>query len=88
MNAPALWLISFKYRLWKPRAVTGFNVELLFRMIAKDLYVEDLDKRRQDGDLDIEDEEREERKIVKVLKLKTTGQKKPIPKKRNTFEYS
>ena len=80
MNAPALWLISFKHRLWKLRAVTGFNVELLFRMIAKDLYVEDRDKRRQDGDSEIEDEERGDRKIAKVLKLKTTEQKKTYSK--------
>ena len=49
-------------------AMTRFNVELLFRKIAKDLYVEDLDRQRQNGDSDIDDEERNDRKIVKVLK--------------------
>ena len=48
--------------------MTGFNVELLFRKIAKDLYVEDLDRQRQNEDSDIDDEERNGRKIVKVLK--------------------
>ena len=43
--------------------MTGFNVELLFRKIAKDLYVEDLDRQRQNEDSDIDDEERNGRKI-------------------------
>ena len=56
-----------------------FNVELLFRKIAKDLYVEDLDRQRKD-------EERNGRKIVKLLK--TTEQKKAIPNRRNTCKCS
>ena len=67
-------------------AMTGFNVELLFRKIAKDLYVEDLDRQRQNEDSDIDDEERNDRKIVKVLK--TTEQKKAIPNRRNTCKCS
>ena len=38
--------------------IKGFNVELLFRKIAKDLYLEDLDGQRQNEDSDIDDEER------------------------------
>ena len=64
----------------------GFNVELLFRKIAKDLYVEDLDGQRQNEDSDIDGEERNDRKIVKVLK--TTEQKKAIPNRRNTCKCS
>ena len=67
-------------------AMTGFNVELLFRKIAKDLYVEDLDRQRQNENSDIDDEERNDRKIVKVLK--TTEQKKAIPNRRNTCKCS
>ena len=78
MNAPALWLIYFKSRM------KGFNIELLFRKIAKDLYVEDLDRQRQNEDSD--DEERNGRKIVKVLK--TTEQKNAIPNRRNTCKCS
>ena len=58
--------------------IKGFNVELLFRKIAKDLYLEDLDRQRQNEDSDIDDEERNGRKIVKVLK--TTEQKKSYSK--------
>ena len=68
-------------------AMTGFNVELLFRKIAKDLYVEDLDRQRQNEDSDIDDEERNDRKIVKVLKT-ITKQKKAIPNRRNTCKCS
>ena len=56
-----------------------FNVELLFGKIAKDLYGEDLDRQRKD-------EERNGRKIVKLLK--TTEQKKAIPNRRNTCKCS
>ena len=59
---------------------------MLFRKIAKDLYVEDLDRQRQNEDSDIDDEERNGRKIVKVLK--TTEQKKAIPNRRNTCKCS
>lgn len=67
-------------------AVTGFNVELLFRKIAKDLYVKDLDRLRQNGDSDIDDEERNDRKIVKVLT--TTEQKKATPATPDTPDTS
>lgn len=67
-------------------ALTGFNVELLFRKIAKDLYVEKLDRQRQNGDSDIDDEEREHRKIVKLANTKE--QKKAFPKKRDVCKCS
>ena len=67
--------------------IKGFNVEMLFRKIAKDLYVEDLDRQRQNEDSDIDDEERNGRKILKVLTT-TTEQKKAIPNRRNTCKCS
>ena len=60
-------------------ALTGFNVELLFRKIAKDLYVQDLDRQRQNEDPDIYDEERKDRNVVKLTKTKE--QKIAIPRK-------
>ncbi|XP_067050119.1 ras-related protein Rab-6-like [Acropora muricata] len=47
-------------------AMSGFNVELLFRKVAKDLYVEDLNRLRQNGDPDICEEDRENRKILRL----------------------
>lgn len=67
-------------------ALTGFNVELLFRKIAKDLYVEDLDRQRQNEDSDIDDEERKDRKVVKLIKTKE--QKNAIPRKRDRCRCS
>lgn len=46
--------------------MSGFNVELLFRKVAKDLYVEDLNRLRQNGDPDICEEDRENRKIFRL----------------------
>ena len=59
-------------------ALSGFNVELLFRKVAKDLYVEELDRQRQNEDPDIDEEKRENRKIVKLVKTKE--QRKAIPR--------
>lgn len=63
-------------------ALSGFNVELLFRKIAKDLYVEELDRQRQNEDPDIDEEKRKNRKVVKLVKTKE--QRKPIPRKLDT----
>jgi len=60
-------------------ALSGFNVELLFRKIAKDLYVEELDRQRQNEDSDIDEEKRKDRKVVKLVKTKE--QRKAIPMK-------
>ena len=65
-------------------AMSGFNVDLLFRKVAKDLYVEVLDRQRQNGDPDVNKEERENRKNIKL----TTEQKRFIPKKRNMCKCS
>ena len=63
-------------------ALSGFNVELLFRKIAKDLYVEELDRQRQNEDPDIHEEKRKAGKVVKLVKTKE--QRKAIPRKLDT----
>ena len=60
-------------------ALSGFNVELLFRKVAKDLYVEELDRQRQIEDSDVQEEKREDGKVVKLFKTKE--QRKAIPRK-------
>lgn len=67
-------------------ALSGFNVELLFRKVAKDLYVEELDRQRQNEDLDIDEEKRENRKIVKLVKTKE--QRKAIPRNHDRCKCS
>lgn len=52
-------------------AMSGFNVDLLFRKVAKDLYVEDLNRLRQNGNPDNDKEDRENRKILKLTKEPT-----------------
>lgn len=74
-------------------ALTGFNVELLFRKIAKEMYVEDLNRRRHrrnvDSDPDVVTvEEREHRKIIKLQNHDTKEQKTAIPKKRHKCKCS
>ena len=51
-------------------ALTGFNVELLFRKIAKDVYVEDLARHAQNEDYGIDNGERKHRKVIKLIKTK------------------
>lgn len=66
--------------------MSGFNVDLLFRKIAKDLYVEDLDRLRKNGDADTNNEDRENSRI---LKLTAAAQKRfKIPKTRNMCKCS
>lgn len=67
-------------------ALSGFNVELLFRKVAKDLYVEELDRQRQNEDPDIDEEKRENRKIVKLVKTKE--QRKAIPRNHDRCKCS
>ena len=50
--------------------MSGFNVELLFRKIAKDLYVEDLNRLRQNGEPDIiSEEDKENKQIIRLSRL-------------------
>ena len=63
-------------------ALSGFNVELLFRKVAKDLYVEELDRQKQNEDSDIDEEKRKDRKVVKLIKTKE--ERKAIPRKHDT----
>ena len=65
--------------------MSGFNVDLLFRKVAKDLYVEDLDRLRKNGDADINNENRENSRI---LKLTAAAQKRFIPRTRNMCKCS
>jgi len=51
-------------------ALTGFNVELLFRKIAKDVYVEELARQAQNEDYGIDNGERQHRKAIKLIKSK------------------
>lgn len=67
-------------------ALSGFNVELLFRKVAKDLYVEELDRQRQNEDPDIDEEKRENRKIIKLVKTKE--QRKAIPRNHDRCKCS
>ena len=67
-------------------ALSGFNVELLFRKIAKDLYVDELDRQRQNEDSGIDEEKRENRKFVKLVETKE--QRKVIPRKNDRCKCS
>ena len=67
-------------------ALIGYNVELLFRKIAKEMLVKELERRRRNrvhGERDLQVDIVEERVDKYVINLQTTEeQKTAIPKKR------
>ena len=65
-------------------AMSGFNVDLLFRKVAKDLFVEDLNRLRKNGGPAINKEDKENNQIIKLL----TQRKRIIPKTRNVCKCS
>ena len=65
-------------------AKSGFNVELLFRKIAKDLYVEDLEMVASSNDS--EKEEKEHGK--NIILTKEYGSRNSATRNRNTCKCS
>lgn len=75
-------------------ALTGYNVELLFRKIAKEMFVKDLDRRRRgirsrDRGLDVVEERvYVDRGVINLQTTYTEEQKTAIPRKRRSCKCS
>lgn len=65
-------------------AMSGFNVDLLFRKVAKDVFVEALDRLRENGEPGISEEDRGNKRILKL----TSEPRRFVPKTGNICKCS